>query len=182
MKKMNLLSCFLVFALTLIAVPVTTFAAGRTVSSSSLSGENKIGAGIIIGSPTGLTGKLWLDSRDAIDLGLAFAFNHYFMLYSDYLVHYPGAFGAQNKFVAQLSPYFGIGGLIVVTSDDRTNDDGFQGKSRGSVGLGARVPLGIEWRPANPSVGVFVEVVPGVSIIPETTAILQAGLGIRYYF
>ena len=69
-----------------------------------------------------------------------------------------------------------------MTTGDRTDDYGIRGRRSGALGLGVRVPFGVEWKVADPPIGVFVEVVPVIAIVPQTTGIFQAGLGIRYYF
>lgn len=76
----------------------------------------------------------------------------------------------------------GVGGLLVVTNRDYNKDDRFLGKKSGSVGLGVRVPVGVEWQPGRPPLGVYLELVPGMAIIPKTDAFFQGGIGIRYYF
>ena len=140
------------------------------------------GLGLVLGSPTALSGKYWLNTRAAVDFGLGFGFNDYMLVYADYLYHYPGAFGRKDAFVANLIPYFGVGGIIVLTTSDRRDSDTYLGRRSGSLGLGVRVPFGLEWRPGDPSLGIFVEIAPGISVIPNTQGIIQAGIGIRYYF
>lgn len=163
-----------------IIICLSIFLFANTAKAKSSSGP--FGLGIILGVPTAISGKLWLDQRSAIDMGLAFSFNDYIFAYGDYLVHFPGALSGKEKFLAQITPYFGIGALIAVTSVDRSTDDRFLGRRNGSIGLGLRIPLGVEWQPVNPSLGVFVEIAPGISIIPQTSAIFEAGIGVRYYF
>lgn len=145
-------------------------------------GGHPFGIGIILGAPSALTAKHWIDQRSAIDGGLAFSLNEYFLFYSDYLHHFPGLFKSKDRFVSELAPYFGVGGLIAFTTSGRSRDDRYLGRSTGSLGLGVRIPLGIEWRPSDPHLGVFLELAPGLSVIPETLGLFQGGIGIRYYF
>jgi hypothetical protein len=143
--------------------------------------SNSFGAGIILGDPSGLSGKLWLDRKHAVDFGLAFSFNSYFLIFSDYLIHFPGAFGKSGAFLAQLNPYIGVGGSLAVSTDSNRSKGPFSDR-KDFTALGVRVPLGIEWLPGNPPIGVFVEFVPGLYIIPGTEGFLNAGIGARYYF
>ncbi|MCM2323271.1 MAG: hypothetical protein NDJ90_08405 [Oligoflexia bacterium] len=137
--------------------------------------------GVIFGEPTGITGKFWQGSRNAIDAGFAYSFDSFMMIYGDYLWHFPGAFGASTPFVASLSPYLGVGGEIMF--GDRYHwDRKWVVQESSSAGIGMRIPLGIEWRPANPPLGVFVEMVPGLGIIPGMFGFFHGGLGVRYYF
>ena len=48
----------------------------------------------------------------------------------------------------------------------------------GPFGLG----FGIEWRPVLLPLGVFFEIVPGISVIPEIGFFGNGGLGLRYFF
>jgi len=141
-----------------------------------------LGLGVIFGNPTALTGKYLVGNGRAYDFGLAFSFSDYILVYGDYLVPFTKGFGSRDKFVSQLIPYYGVGGIAVTTTKDRTNDDRILGKKSGSFGLGLRIPLGIEWRPSDPAFGFFLEIVPGISIAPETSAMFQGGVGLRYFF
>lgn len=139
-------------------------------------------AGIVLGSPSALTAKYWFNNKEAFDVGLAFSSNDYFLLYSDYLIHYPDLLNKRNKFLSRVQPYLGIGGVFVSTTKDRTDERGYYGKKSGSLGLGIRIPFGAEWRPSELPIGVFLELAPGMSVIPATDGYFQIGLGIRYYF
>jgi len=152
-------------------------------NSSAFAANQKFGLGIVLGEPSGLTGKVWSDHRAAIDFGLAFAFDDYILMYADYLHHFPGAFGSSSPFVAQLNPYLGIGAIVAFDTNNNFNANRrFFSSGSGSVGLGARIPLGIEWRPSHPTIGVFVELVPGLAILPATDGLVEGGVGVRYYF
>jgi hypothetical protein len=144
---------------------------------------NEFGLGLIVGEPTGPTGKLWLSHESAVDFGLAFSFNNYTLIYSDYLYHFPGAFGNGSAFAARLVPYVGIGGELAFAGNrDNGDDRPYFGRGRDTFGLGVRVPLGMEWFAPRPRLGVFAEIVPGISLIPNTSSFVDAGLGARFYF
>lgn len=138
------------------------------------------GAGVIFGQPTGFVGKNWLEPKRAIDLGMTWAFDFGFLVYGDYLFHFPAAFKSSEKFVRELSPYVGVGAMMLFASREaksKTNGFGADGFS-----IGFRFPLGIEWLPTDAPVGVFLELVPGIAFIPSVTGVFQGGLGARYYF
>lgn len=140
--------------------------------------SRQFGAGIILGAPSGLVGKYWVQSDRAFDMGLAFYFGDLILVYGDYLFHFPHTFKSSEKFVNQLVPYVGVGAAAIFwTGYPRRYLD-----TAGGFGLGVRIPLGIEWRPSDPPLGVFVELAPGVGIIPGTFGFLQGGIGARYYF
>jgi hypothetical protein len=151
-------------------------------SAAASAGASGVGAGIVLGSPTGLTAKMWQDSQVAYDAGFSFSNSDYFLFYADYLLHYPGSIKNKNQFISQLTPYWGVGGILVMTSSSRDSNSKYLGKNSGAVGLGVRVPFGVEWRPGQPPLGFFAELSPGISIFPATDILFQGGIGMRYYF
>jgi hypothetical protein len=159
--------------------------AAPTAHSASHGGHlsRPFGLGVVIGEPTGLSAKYWLTSKHAIDFGLAYSFNSFVEVFADYLFHFPGVFGASSQFTTQLTPYIGIGGIFFGSTNGVNSRNNHYFTSDGSTaGLGLRLPLGIEWSPMDPPIGVFVELVPGLGIIPSTFGFLEAGIGVRYYF
>ncbi len=150
-------------------------------ASGGIQGKN-LGVGFFIGNPTSLTLKYFADNETAYAGGIAFALSDYFLFYGDYVIHYHAILGNRNRFVAQLVPYLGLGGVFVMTSSDRRTNDGYLGKKSGTMGLGLRVPIGIEWQTNKPPIGVYIEIAPGISVIPETAAEFMGGFGVRYYF
>lgn len=145
----------------------------QVVSAAS---PGTLGLGVIFGEPTGFTGKHWVGGDRAWDGGLAYSFNSHFLIFADHLWHFPRAFSGHRggPFLQQLTPYLGVGGVFMTGGSSK--------KYESSVALGVRIPLGIEWKPANPPLGVYVEVAPGVGIVPGAFGFVQGGLGVRYYF
>jgi hypothetical protein len=146
-------------------------------------GSDRIGLGVVIGAPTAITGKYWTTNDEAIDFGLGFWSSSWILVYGDYHWYWPGLFGGKTKFSTQLLPYMGVGGGFVSWPDRR--DCGKWNCDRngsGGMGIFARVPFGVEWYPGRPPLGVFVEISPGLTIIPGTSGFMDLGIGIRYYF
>lgn len=141
------------------------------------------GIGIALGSPTAITGKVWLTNSTAMDIGLSYSSHDYVLVYGDYLLHSTNLFG-NTELSNRLSSYIGIGLGIYSWDRDYYYEDRPAGWRRkdGDVGVYARIPLGLEWTPRDPPLGVFAELVPGVSVIPSVDAIINVALGIRYYF
>lgn len=140
-------------------------------------------AGLILGEPSGFTAKRWLDPKSAIDLGLAFSFNSFVLFYGDYLLHFPNGFAkANDRFIQQLTPYVGAGATMLISTNSSRTDGKYFTTGGSSVGFGFRLPVGIEWRPAQPPLGIFLELVPGMGLIPSTFGFFQGGLGARWYF
>ena len=150
--------------------------------SFSASAKNKgFGLGVILGDPTGLSGKYFLGGNDAIDGGLAYG-HHELILFGDYLRHFPGKFGRQNAFVANLTPYVGIGPAFAFGDGNDKHNHRFIHDDDDDFAFGGRIPLGAEWMAPDMPLGVSLEIVPGMVLIPETDAFVQGGLAVRYYF
>jgi len=145
-------------------------------------GDSGFGLGLVLGAPTAITGKYYLNREQAVDVGLAYDFDDSFTLYGDYLKHWPRAFASQREaFLRQLVPYIGIGGLFHNSKDPyRNRDNPRSGES--VTNLIVRVPIGIEWLTPSVPLGVFLELVPGIYIAPEVAASFMGGIGLRYYF
>ena len=129
------------------------------------------GVGFVLGEPTGLTGKFWTTADRAIDGGLAFSFDRFVFLYSDYLFHF--------KSYSRIRPYAGIGGGFLIASGNKKGK--YFDEQDGSFGLGIRIPVGAEWFIPDAPFGIFAELVPGLGLIPSTYGFFQGGIGARFY-
>jgi hypothetical protein len=134
--------------------------------SSGFSQYQGIGLGIILGEPTGITAKHWLDRTTAIDAAVAWSFvdGGAFHIHADYLLHNFNLISVES---GKLPFYYGIGGRIKTLSD---------------VNLGVRVPLGLSYIFTDVPVDIFLEIVPLLDLIPKTNFRLNAAIGSRYYF
>ena len=127
--------------------------------------DSGIGAGIIVGEPTGLSAKTWLSANDAVDAGVAWSITHgWFHIHADYLRH---SFNLIPVEVGQLPLYYGIGARIGFGPD---------------VSVGVRVPVGLSYLFEGTPLDVFIEVVPGITILPNTQFDMGGGIGVRYWF
>ena len=147
----------------LLAAPVTADAGP---------GGRNFGVGLMLGEPSGLSAKLFVDRRHAFDAALSFSFvDDRFHAHGDYLLHFPGKI--QGLEGGQWIPYVGIGGKLRFREDD---------KDSGHDGLSARIPLGVVLHPQGMPVDFFVEIVPGMRVLPETDPELGGAIGARFYF
>ena len=128
--------------------------------------SNGIGLGLIVGEPTGISGKIWTGSSTAFDGGLAWSFidENAFQIHADYLFH---NFRLISVSEGKLPFYYGIGARLKTAND---------------VQLGVRVPLGLNYIFQYVPVDIFIEVVPILDLIPKTDFQINAALGARYYF
>ena len=136
------------------------------LTSTVLAG-NEYGVGLMLGNPTGFSGKYWLDDTTAIDGGLAYSFGKHtdLSIHSDYLLHNKSAFYFQD--VHALDLYYGLGGRIEFGD---------------SVELGIRVPVGLAHRFTEQPVDIFGEIAPILDFIGTTGVELHIAVGARYYF
>ena len=134
--------------------------------SSIKAQSNGIGVGLIVGEPTGISGKYWTGSTTAFDAALAWSFvdENAFQIHADYLFHNIRLITISE---GKLPFYYGIGARLKTAND---------------IKLGVRVPLGSAYLFQNVPVDIFVEVVPILDLIPKTDFQINAALGARYFF
>lgn len=160
MKSISTWICFSLMTLGCCLTPLR-------VNARTMPGEaGDFGAGGIVGSPTGLSAKYWLNSRDAFDAAVAWHFGHVdqLQLHSDYLYHYTVPNLSTR---GRLPLYFG-GGLRVLAGDDSS--------------AGIRFPLGASFLFPEAPVEVFAEIAPVLEFAPDTEGSLDGGVGVRFYF
>lgn len=137
------------------------------VTSTTFAAAGEKGIGFMLGNPTGLNGKMWLDDSHAVDGGLALSLGKHtnLSIHSDYLFHNDSAFFLND--VHALDLYYGIGGRMEFGDD---------------LEIGVRVPVGLAHRMTDPNADVFAEVAPIVDFIGRTGIELSFAVGGRYYF
>ena len=128
--------------------------------------QERFGLGVIVGEPTGISGKLRLSRSNSVDAALAWSFrrNGHFHVHADYLWEFPNTIRASEQFTL----FAGLGGRLTA------------GKGDGVLGL--RIAGGFAWLPRNTPLEVFLEVAPILDIIPATEFTANGGLGIRFFF
>lgn len=133
---------------------------GRPLSAQE---AGDIGAGVILGSPTGGTAKFWINGVWALDAGVGLSRD--LTLYGDYLWH---SWAAKPRPAAGKLPlYLGLGAQLKTLSPNE---------------FGVRAAAGIAyWLPRNP-IEIFLEIVPVFSLRRDGGIDVGAGAGVRYYF
>jgi len=128
--------------------------------------------GIEFGSPTGISAKLWLDQRSALDFGLGitgdtdrkdYYDNDRIHIHADYQLH---RFDLLPVDHGRLGLYYGLG-LRLVSGNESD--------------LGVRIPLGAQYDFASAPISLFLELTPVVEITDPGIDIDPA-LGVRYVF
>jgi len=128
--------------------------------------KNKLGLGIILGEPTGLSVR-FLNNFSG---GLAWSVDNHFHMHLDYWVY-------KNSIHKQLNWFIGAGGKLRVFTGQSKNKESKDKK----VGVGLRVPVGLQFYVID-RVELFGEIAPGISVYPATDFDIDGGIGARYYF
>ncbi len=140
------------------------------------------GLGIMLGDPTGISGKLWLsDGERAMDFGVAWGvYGRYLHLHADYLFHNTSLITVSK---GQMAIYYGPGLRVRSWSGGRYWNRGKWEDYDGSrLGLGVRFPVGLDYMFDDDPFDVFMELVPSLDLAPSTTFDLDAAIGVRYWF
>ncbi len=130
--------------------------------------ESPLGVGVIVGEPTGLSAKYWMDETSALDAGLGWSFEGRTSLHihGSYLFHDFDLIPVEK---GRLPLYVGVGGR-------------FKARSGQSDRLGMRVPFGAAYHVEDFPLDVFAEIVPILDVVPSSRFSLNAAIGVRFYF
>lgn len=128
--------------------------------------DRGFGLGVILGEPTGISGKLWTGHGTAIDGAVAWSFEKESSMHvhGDFLLH---KLRLSEVDKGELLPYYGIGGRLKFEDDSK---------------IGVRVPLGMKYLFENSPLDFFLEIVPILDLAPSTDFSLNGAIGIRYFF
>ena len=124
----------------------------------------ELGLGLVVGDPTGLTVKYWMNSINAFDVSLGFEGD--FSLHGDYLWHGWKAFPQPSS--GRLAALVGVGAGVRDSGDD--------------THLGIRVPIGANYLLEPHPIELFVELVPVMELTPDFKGNVDGGIGVRFYF
>ncbi len=155
----------------------------RGFGKSNFEANKTFGLGLMLGSPSGLSGKYFLGPSTAFDFGVGVIGccrgRDGIHLHADFLWH-PVNLVHTEPF--ELPLYFGIGGRIFDYDWDRDGDryDGFA--------IGVRGPLGIAFDFNNVPLDIFIEIALVLDFIVDDRydddifLDLDGAVGIRYWF
>ncbi len=129
--------------------------------------QGKFGLGIIVGEPTGLSGRYKITESNSIDGAIGWSFAKYSSLHihGDYLQNI-------TKLGNEVPLYIGIGGRIKMKNNDNGDD----------TRIAVRVPVGIVYEPSSTPIDLFLEVVPMLDLTPKSEFTFNAAIGVRYFF
>ena len=136
--------------------------------------SQRLGLGVIAGSPTGLSLKYLLSGNSALSAhaGWSFIGDKGVHITGDYQHLFPMVIKtAEGTSISDLTPYIAAGGRFRF-KEKEDGDTEFH--------LGLRIGGGAEYSIAR--FGIFLEVVPVVDLIPETAFDIEGGIGFLFYF
>jgi hypothetical protein len=136
------------------------------IYGSAQAQDEGFGLGVILGEPTGISGKLWTGQKTAVDGAVAWSFEKEssMHLHGDFLHH---SFNRARVDKGKLLLYYGIGGRVKFEDDSK---------------LGVRFPLGIDYLFEKSPFDFFLEIVPILDLAPSTDFSLNIAIGFRYFF
>lgn len=140
--------------------------------SMSFAHAEDFAVGIILGDPTGLSGKMKLDGAHSMDGALAFSSGKHSgtQFHADYLWDRARSWGTDQ---GPLHMYYGLGGRLISYNDK--ND-------KSQISIGPRGSLGLNFNINNPNIEFFGELAAILELTPSITADIDAGIGARIRF
>lgn len=148
---------------------------------SNFQANKTFGLGIMLGTPSGLSGKYYLSADTALDFGLGayYGYRHHggLHLHIDFLWH-PVSLASTPQF--ELPLYVGLGGRIWGHDHDHDDD---RHDHDSDVAVGVRVPVGIAMDFNRVPFDIFLELAMTVDVISDHDHVdLGGAIGARYYF
>ncbi len=137
------------------------------------------GLGIMVGEPTGFTGKLWMRDNTALAFTLGSSYLGKVRIGMDYLWH----FDAFNSNVVKL--YAGPGVAVGIGASNGwwyTDKGKPYYRTTDETGFGARALFGMNIIPRNTPIEFFGEVGVMIGLLPENFTNTEFALGARFYF
>jgi len=144
------------------------------------------GIGVILGSPSGLSLKIPATPNNSINVIAGWNLDgdngrwdndgccSSFYIGGDYIFYNYNLIRVNR---GRLPLYYGPG----LNASFWDGPDG-PGDDDDNVRVGFRIALGLEYQFATAPFDIFVEIAPGVNVIPSTNAYVAAGIGTRFFF
>jgi hypothetical protein len=157
----------------------------RAQEGSTPDTAGALGVGIVVGSPTGISGKWVAGESIAFDAAVGIGFGNDLHVHADWLYEGDTLLAEEG---ASLRWFAGVGARVEFDDDDDDNgNDDNNGNDDDNddddLDLGPRVPVGLELRFASVrSLELFAEVALGIEIIDDPGLTFDGGIGARWFF
>ncbi len=137
------------------------------------------GFGIILGDPTGLTGKFWIDRENAVALSLGNSYFGALRISGDYLWHF-------DAFKSKVVSLYAGPGVVVGIGESggwiyKKKGDYYYVRKDSEIGVGVRGIFGLNIIPKNTPLEFFLEIGALVGVIPNFGSSAEGAIGIRFY-
>lgn len=152
-------------------VAATMLTLSMMMTTSYAFADNAIG--IVLGDPSGISGRASLDGQHSIEGALAYATGDHsgLHIHATYLWDRARTFAVQGG--GPIEMYYGLGVRLINFN---------KGEHDGELAIGPRAPLGLLYNINNPDLEFFGEVSVAVDLTPETDVDLDVGIGVRIRF
>lgn len=152
----------------IVIIAAVTLAVGVLAGPADATPRGPFGLGIIVGEPTGLDLKWFLNNVNAVEGAVAWSFSGDTEVHiqADYLYHFYEWIEVKQGL---LPVFIGIGGRIAFVE----NDDDL---------VGVRIPIGLSYEFEGGVVDVFGELVPVLNLTPDTEFDFEGAIGGRFWF
>lgn len=165
------------------AIPLAFLATGALAQEGSTPDTpGALGIGLVVGSPTGITGKWVAGNHVAFDATVGIGFGEDLHVHADWLWEGDSLLNEEG---ANLRWFAGVGGRFEIDDENdcesETNDKCDEDDD--DVDLGPRVPVGLELRFASvKSLELFAEIALGIEIVDDPGLTFDGGIGARWFF
>ncbi|MFC1586424.1 hypothetical protein ACFL5V_12825 [Fibrobacterota bacterium] len=167
--------------------------------------DRAFGLGLVLGEPTGITAKLWLNRKNALSFGLGWGYYHWGgRYYNDNRCYDRDFYNNNRNYCNNQGSYYGYdrdGYRRLHLHGDYLIHNFEIIKSSYSIplyygpgininfwdygnlpNLGVRIVGGIAFIPPKAPLDIFLEIVPIIQLLPGVWLDVNMGLGIRYFF
>jgi hypothetical protein len=160
----------------LLLLPIALWMSVEPAHAQGPEGKS-FGFGIILGTPLGVTVKLWTAPDQAFVADFGGSYFGPLRLQADYLWHFDAFHSSIVKMYAGpgLGLAFGNGGDRFFNNDEDHPD------AQNELGVGVRVMFGVNIIPRRAPVEIFAEVGPLIAFVPNVGVGVDGGVGIRFY-
>lgn len=155
---------------------IAALATALAVPAMAQGDDKYVGLGFIVGEPTGLDAKFFLNNEHALEFALAWSLDgqNELHLQGDYLWHRYNLINLNNG--DEMPLFFGIGARMIFEEEDPGDNDDDDDI------IGIRFPVGLAYMFTNYPFDIFAAIVPILDLTPDSDFDLEGAIGARFWF